>query len=259
MATPPDMRTWGLLTPADLARPLVISPHLDDAVLGCGHLLAACPGTTVATVFAGRPDAYPDPPERWDGVCGFGPGDEVHAARRAEDAAALAVLDAAPVWLDAVEHSHLERARPWGGAALVEALEAVLDAVDPTIVLAPFGLGNPDHDATHRVAMRVRARRPDPVWCCYQDLGYHLIPGLLAHRVAQLFVAGSWPTPVAPPFAPDPARKTAALACYPTQLRALEAEWGLSAKLESPEQYWRLDAPPAGWEGLATGPAIGLG
>ncbi len=259
MTTPADMRTWGLLTEADLARPLVVSPHLDDAVLGCGHLLAARPGTTVVTLFAGRPDAYPDPVERWDGICGFGAGDEVHAARRAEDAAALATLGAVPRWLDAVEHSHLDRATPWGGAAIAEALEVVLDAVDPTAVFVPFGLGNPDHAAAHAVAMRVRDRRPDPAWLCYQDYGYHLIPGLLAHRVAQLFVAGAWPTPVAPPFAADPDRKRAALACYPTQLRALEAEWALSEKLESPEQYWRLDPPPPGWEGLATGPALGLG
>jgi hypothetical protein len=35
-------------------------------VLGCGHLLAAHPGATVLTVFAGAPDRYPDPMTRWD-------------------------------------------------------------------------------------------------------------------------------------------------------------------------------------------------
>jgi len=56
---------------------LVVSPHLDDAVLSCGRLLAGRPGSVVATVFAGvpsRPDqctdwtadaASPAPPKRW--------------------------------------------------------------------------------------------------------------------------------------------------------------------------------------------------
>ena len=71
--------------------------------------MARHPGTTVVTVFTGRPEAYPDPMERWDSLCGFVTGDEVHVARRAEDPAALEVLDADHVWLGYVEHSYLER------------------------------------------------------------------------------------------------------------------------------------------------------
>ncbi|MEI8000165.1 MAG: PIG-L family deacetylase [Actinomycetes bacterium] len=259
--TPPvEMQDWGLVDPAELARIVVISPHLDDAALGCGTLLAAHPGSTVVTVFAGRPDSYPDPAERWDAVCGFGPGDEVHAARRAEDAAAMTVLDATPVWLDFVEHSHLERATRAGGDAIVDALEVAVRAADPSAVFAPFGLGNPDHDATHRVAMRVRERVSGPAWFCYEDMGYKHIPGLLAWRIARLFVAGVWPTPAAPTVDPDQTRKQAAIARYPSQLRALEAEWRISAKLAAPapEQFWRLGPPPAGWEGLASPAALGL-
>lgn len=36
-------------------RLLVVSPHLDDAVLSCGCWLASRPGAAVVTVFAGRP------------------------------------------------------------------------------------------------------------------------------------------------------------------------------------------------------------
>jgi hypothetical protein len=35
---------------------VVLSPHLDDAVLSVGRFLAANPGTVVITVFAGIPD-----------------------------------------------------------------------------------------------------------------------------------------------------------------------------------------------------------
>ena len=84
-------------------------------------------------------------------------------------------------------------------------------------------------------------------------MGYQFIPGLLAWRVAQLFKAEVWPTPVAPPVAADGEAKAAAFAHYRSQIRALEADWQLSAKLAAPapEQYWRLAPPPEGWARLS--------
>ena len=82
-------------------------------------------------------------------------------------------------------------------------------ACDPTLVLAPFGLANPDHDCVHEAALAVRERVIGPVWCCYEDTGYKHIPGLLAWRVSQLFRAGLWPTPQALPSANDGTAKAA--------------------------------------------------
>jgi LmbE family N-acetylglucosaminyl deacetylase len=255
--TPPDMRDWGTVSAAELARLVIISPHLDDAVLGCSYLMAAHPGVTVVTAFAGRPVVYPDPVQHWDALGGFGPGDEVHVVRRAEDAAALAGFDAKPVWLDFVEHSYLERADWIRPEEVVDELEAAVRAEAPTAVLAPFGLANPDHDCTHDAAMLLRERMiadadGGPAWFCYEDMGYKHIPGLLAWRVSQLFRRRVWPTPAAVPVDVDHPRKQAAVACYPTQVRALEAEWAISTKLDAPapEQYWRLAPPPPGWEAL---------
>src|SRR5689334_10074107 len=85
---------------ANIAHPVVvISPHLDDAVFGCGQLLALHPGSVVSTALAGRPPSYATV-TGWDAAAGFRPGDDVIAARRAEDRAALQILDARPVWLD---------------------------------------------------------------------------------------------------------------------------------------------------------------
>lgn len=257
---PPDMRAWGTVAPDELDRIVIVSPHLDDAVLGCSSVMAAHPGVTVVTVFAGRPAEYPTPMGHWDTLCGFVEGDEVHVARRAEDAAALAVLDAAPVWLDFVEHSYLDRADWVGPDTVVDELEATVRGLAPTAVLIPFGLANPDHGCTHDAAMLVRDRfgvhGGDVSWFCYEDTGYKHIPGLLAWRVARLFRRGIWPTPAAMPVDPDRDRKDAAVACYPSQLLALEAEWAISAKLAAPapEQFWRLAPPPPGWEGLDTAP-----
>jgi LmbE family N-acetylglucosaminyl deacetylase len=258
----PDMRDWGVVTPAELERIVVVSPHLDDAVLGCSYLMAAHPGVTVVTVFTGRPVAYPVPMERWDALCGFVPGDEVHVARRAEDVAALAVLDATPVWLDYVEHSYLEREQWVRPADVVDRLTEAVRDLAPTAVFAPFGLANPDHDCTHDAAMIVRERLAaddagsagGPAWFCYEDTGYKHIPGLLAWRISKLFRAGLWPTPAAVPVAVDHERKRRALGNYPSQLLALESDWQLSVKLAAPapEQYWRLAPPPEGWGALSS-------
>jgi LmbE family N-acetylglucosaminyl deacetylase len=254
------MRAWGTVPAGELERIVIISPHLDDAVLGCSYLMAAHPGVTVVTAFAGRPVEYPDPVQHWDALGGFGPGDEVHVVRRAEDAAALARFDASPVWLDFVEHSYLERPDWIRADQVVDALEDAVRAASPTAVFAPFGLANPDHDCTHDASMLLRDRMltdaaGGPAWFCYEDIPYKHIPGLLAWRVSTLFRRGVWPTPAAVPVDVDHARKLAAVACYPTQVAALEAEWAISTKLEAPapEQSWRLAPPPPGWEALTEG------
>jgi hypothetical protein len=58
---------------------------------------------------------------------------------------------------------------------------------------------------------------------------------------------------VCPAIDPAEPRKAAAIACYASQLPALEEDWQIGAKLDAPapEQFWRIDPPPAGWERLA--------
>jgi LmbE family N-acetylglucosaminyl deacetylase len=249
----PDMRDWGLVAPEELERIVVLSPHLDDAVLGCGRLMARHPGATVVTVYTGAPDRYPDPMTHWDTIAGFRPGDDVLGARKQEDEKALSQLGASPVWLDFVEHQYLDRPDWVGADQIVDAVEAAIRAADPTAVFVPFGLANPDHAETHDAARIVRDRFPEPSWFCYEDSGYKHIPGMLAWRVSQLFRAKLWPTPVAVPLDPDDDRKLAAYDAYESQVLALQADWNIEPKLTAPaaEQHWRLAPPPAGWEGLA--------
>jgi LmbE family N-acetylglucosaminyl deacetylase len=185
---------------------------------------------------------------------GFGPDDDVMAARRAEDRAALALLDATPLHLQFIEHTYLPGDRPVAPEELAPGLISTLRELDPTLVVAPFGLANPDHDVTHRACMLAREELADDVsWWLYEDNGYKHIPGMLAWRVSTLFRRQLWPTPVCPPVDDDGARKAAAVECYPSQLFALDDDWQIRAKLEAPapEQFWRLASPPTGWEGLA--------
>src|SRR4051794_3926081 len=125
-------REWGLVADAELARVVVVSPHLDDAVLGCGQLMAQWPGATVITVFAGNPAAYPTPQREWDRQSGFAPGDDVMAARRVEDAKALAVLDATPQHLDFVEYTYNPGDKPVRPAVIAPSLRDAIAALEPT-------------------------------------------------------------------------------------------------------------------------------
>lgn len=252
------MRAWGWVEPAELERVVVISPHPDDAVLSCGQFLSRHPGHAVITVFCGLLDRYPNPPNRWAQLSGFTADDDIAERRRAEDRAALAVLGATPIHLDGFPEADLQPDAPVATATQVAAaLDAALAALDPTLVLLPLGLANPEHVTTHDAAVAVREQWVDAgratTWIAYQDVAYHQIPGLLAWRVSKLFRSGLWPTPVAMPIDPDLATKAEALACYPSQVQALDADWDLGRRLDATvaEQYWRLAPPPPGWEPLA--------
>lgn len=240
------------------ARLVVISPHLDDAVLGCGDLLAASPGAVVVTAFAGRPAVYPDVTS-WDARAGFGPGDDVVGERRREDAAALAVLGAVPRWLDFPDPQYGERP---ARAVLAAALATALAAIRPTVVAAPLGLFHDDHTLTADAALGL-ARRPaggpwPAEWLVYADAIYRRVPGLLDERLRVLAGAACDLEPIAGRAGPATERKRRAVACYGSQVRALEASWeGGVSDAYAAEQYWLVRPRTA--EATPGDPARGRG
>jgi LmbE family N-acetylglucosaminyl deacetylase len=247
---------FGPLDPREFDRIVVVSPHLDDAALGAAHLLHSHGGSTVITVFAGRPPAYPAEPTPWDASGGFKAGDDVAALRRLEDQAALDVLGATPLWLDFVDHQYLEKEQRATAAEVAAVLEKRINEISPTAVVLPMGLANPDHAVAHEAGLLARetlqSGEPERAWFCYEDGGYKHIPGMLAWRVAKLFHSGLWPTPAMVPVRPDETLKRRAIGCYTSQLPPLREEHALDERLAAqvPEQYWRLAPPPEGWEGL---------
>jgi len=250
--------TWGIVEPGLLERIVVVSPHFDDAAMGAAHLLSSHAGSTVITVLGGFPPAYPDEPSEWDAEGGFVAGDDVVAARRLEDAAAMAVLEAEPVWLEFSDHQYLSKEQRYRPSQVAPVLGEAIEGAGATAVFLPMGLGNPDHVLTHEAGLLQRAEESTSsskqarAWFCYEDHGYKHIPGLLAWRVATLFKSGIWPTPAIVPVDTDTATKRAAIACYRSQIAPLEREHALSQRLDAnvPEQFWRLDPPPQGWEPL---------
>jgi len=130
---------------------LVISPHLDDAVLSIGGSIAAWTGAgervVVATIYTNGPplEEVPAALRKWAD----------YPARRAEDAAACAAVGAEVRWL-----GHVERAfrRPFltgltyfrtpadrAGFTTLPVITAALDTLvelDAERILVPLGIGN---------------------------------------------------------------------------------------------------------------------
>jgi LmbE family N-acetylglucosaminyl deacetylase len=226
--------------PAEFGRIAVLSPHLDDAALSCGALLAAAPGALTITVFAGAPDDRAMQTE-WDSACGFSNAGEAIAQRRAEDQAALAKLGAVAVWLDFCDSQYRQPAQPAQAAGMLAELlrEQRVDSV-----LLPAGLFHADHLFTHEAALAVRREQPQLRWLMYEDVPYRRIDGLLQQRLALLQQIGVSATPLAiNTNAMHADAKRAALACYASQLRGMHTPGRPGVQdAHTPERYWRLAA-----------------
>jgi LmbE family N-acetylglucosaminyl deacetylase len=220
----------------------VISPHLDDAVLSCGDLLAQRPGAVVVTAFAGIPDRYPELTS-WDARAGFEDGADVVGARREEDRAALAVLGARPSWLPFPDPQYGPKPER---RELAEALGAAVDELSPELVLLPLGLFHDDHILTGDAVLDALRTRPGLRAIAYADAIYRRVPDLVDRRLAALRAAGLDLQALAALDAPASPEKHRAVACYRSQVRALERSWdgGVSDAFE-PEQYWLVTAPAA--------------
>jgi LmbE family N-acetylglucosaminyl deacetylase len=174
-------------------RVTVISPHLDDGVLSCGALLAACANATVVTVFNGSPELpLSAGAEEFHYKCGLG-ADAV-LAREEEDDLALKTVGAASVRLgipealyrrdESGDHRYPEdkdisAARLDAESALVaEVADRLRDETDireADLVLAPLGIGGHiDHRITAAAVKRL-GREPETVlW--FEDVPYVLFP-----------------------------------------------------------------------------------
>lgn len=214
----------------------VVSPHLDDGVLGCGNVLAAHPGSTVITVFAGRPPRR-DRLTGWDRASGFTADVDVVAARREEDRAALRLLGAIPLWLDFLDAQYGD---PPAVAALTAALDAALRAVRPRVVLVPLGLFHSDHELASQAVLPLLAVHGSLTWFAYEEAMYRTVPGLVPERLAELGTSGLELARAALASGPACGLKRLAVAHYRSQLRALGRSRYVDAFEE--ERYWRVAA-----------------
>lgn len=130
---------------------LVVSPHLDDAVLSAHALLHLDRPVDVLTVLDGAPD--PTRATGWDRLCGFADSTAAVAARHRENSAAMTGLPHTELSLGLLDSQYLDGPRPSGdGTALAEAVQEWAAAhPGPVVIAVPAGAGRPT-PGTHRAS-----------------------------------------------------------------------------------------------------------
>jgi LmbE family N-acetylglucosaminyl deacetylase len=137
----------------DPAGPTVIlSPHLDDAVLSTWSVLRRPGDVTVVNVCTGLPPAGTE--GFWDRITGMTDSVAVMGARLAEDREALALAGREPVGLGFLDAQY--RAEELDQAELREAFEREVPLA--SALFAPANIArHPDHLATRTLALGVAA------------------------------------------------------------------------------------------------------
>lgn len=209
------------------ATTLIVAPHADDEVLGCGGLIAAKTQLRAPVHVVFVTDS---------GAAGWATSDdraERVALRRREALASLAALgvDAASVtFLDAPD-GELDRLSVEAHGHIVEHLAALLRAVGPAEMFLPLlGEGSTEHDAVVwlvREALAVTGIAPHtweyPVWAWWNAL--RLRRRLLRAGENFRLDATSWRE-----------AKRRALACHASQLPHLPR--ALSDAVEAPFEFY---------------------
>jgi len=214
----------------------VVSPHLDDAVFACGHLLARQRGAVVVTLFAGIPPAGRALPE-WDAACGFASARQAMLARRREDHAALTALGARPCWIGCLDAQYREGVPDGLPARLARALARV----GSSRVAVPLGLFHEDHRLAHLAARTLIAAWGGWEWLVYEDALYRGIQGPADDQLAALHRAGFDLEPIDAEAGGQTDAKARAIACYASQLRGLaSAGRPGQADAHAPERYWHV-------------------
>lgn len=159
----------------DAAAPeLLLSPHWDDAALGCWNLLGGARAITVVNVFAGLPAA--GQVGTWERVSGAQDSRERSERRMSEDHAILAGAGREPVNLPLLD-ARYRRGQPIGAAEIDRTLASEVQRT--ARVHAPAGIGgHPDHLLVRSYA-RVLLRAGFPVEL-YAEPPYCVFHGWLA-------------------------------------------------------------------------------
>jgi hypothetical protein len=191
---------------------VVVSTHLDDAVLSAWSVLSA-QRARVVTVFTGGPP--PGTLTAWDADSGAPDSATRVEQRRAEDAAALALVGCD------FAHLGLREGQYGEGRCPPEAVAPAIEAAD--VVYAPAGIGEPHANREHIVVRdAVLAVRPD-AWL-YADQPYCRfspateLPGSPRQREL-VTLTGE-----------QRAGKAEAIRCYAGELWKLERDFGAFAR-----------------------------
>lgn len=218
---------------------VIVSPHLDDAVLSCGQLMAGRPDCIVATICTGEPDGGTEVLTTFDRDSGHSSASAAMRARRGEDRMAALVLQAQVEHLGLLDNQYRD-GHAFALPDAVEALENLLDESGAQLVLSPVGLAHPDHVQAAVACAELAERRQGIELWLYEELPMRVLqPELVPARLdwwrsygydLVLGFLGTGPLEA----------KAGAVSCYESQLWALRTVCGGSlAPVKVPERMWR--------------------
>jgi LmbE family N-acetylglucosaminyl deacetylase len=246
---------------------VILSPHLDDAVLSCWHVLTAPGEVGVITVFAGVPTEL-TAPAWWDQYTGAEDSGERVRERIEENRRALAVAGRTAVNLGFLDEQYRHKAQRV--APLTEQIGPLLPP--RARIYAPAAFANhADHALARAAALRLRdAGFPVSL---YADLPHASVYGWPAwvkgnrQSGARDLAAALWDHVLAGTGALAPAvyaldldareRKLAAVRMYRSQLRGIEALAGRSVTDPETLGYevdWVTASPAAAVHGAGRRP-----
>lgn len=223
---------------------VVVSTHLDDAVLSVGGTIAALAGAgaeaSIVTVFGGDPEST-EPAGAWDRAAGFFTAGEATRARREEDRLACEVIGANPHWLSFEDEQY-------GGVTTDgrwhRSLGAASSGAD-SILIPGFPLSHPDHRQVGMTLLRQPPLAPHAALYVEQ-------PYALAADSPSLPGSAGEPLPQAPSWtAVGLSRRSRTLkwrAClaYRSQMPLLRRNWRLM-RLRMRLYEFRKGGEPVGW------------
>ena len=153
---------------------LIVSTHLDDAVLSCGFFLSTHPQSSVLTVLAGAPGKLRKGYNA--NTTGELYAPDAVRKRRNEDAAAMKFLSVRPPeWLglydnDFVHWVHWVRRRN-NHEEVVGAIDLAIREFGAGSVVTPLGFAHTDHVAVADACIEL-AKNSDLEWYLYMDMPY---------------------------------------------------------------------------------------
>jgi hypothetical protein len=150
---------------------VILSPHFDDAVLSCWHVLASADEVLVVNVFAGEPAA--GALGWWDRFAGATDSAAAVRTRIEEDRQALALAGRTAVNLPFLDGQYRQGDQAPG--EIVEALRGVLAAGARIYAPASLGDHHRDHTAVRAAALALRAEGANVV--LYADVPHATLDG----------------------------------------------------------------------------------
>lgn len=218
---------------------LVVSTHLDDAVLSCGQFLSLRPDAVVLTVLAGAPEKLREGYNA--NTTGELYAPDAVQKRREEDASAMSYLSVRPpVWLGLYDNDFVHRfRRRRDHNDILREVEGAIEESGATSIVTPLGLVHSDHIAVADVCNSL-ALRSGLEWFIYMDMPYaQRRPKALRKRERD--VREVLNLELLEPLPVDANRKLEAFKRYTTQFLPIggdEVKFG--QEMKTPEQYWAV-------------------